>query len=302
MLNGFMSDTHAYLKAMDITWWVPRQKDADSVVRSDRAEYDALKRDARGISTKPVEPSEYLESVNTVEPVKQVETAIPVEPKKPADRTTEPLHEVKQSVDPQPSRPESLSDKPMGRPKPLNDSTDTEVKSRPKVHGKVTNQSQGYLVLPSGRRWLSGALTLVCRHEAGQPSESYILRGNPSKTVANLLKALNVFMTGEVGVELLNATNLAQLASTPLSDSARETSVTLRDNSPKALLVMGASTANHLLNENRTMGEWQVKTWRTPEDIPVVITYHPYEIYQSPILKKQVMQDLITLSHYLRDE
>ncbi len=299
MLNGLMSDTHAYLQAMDITWWVPRQSDSDSVVRSDKAQNEQSKEEVRGVSTNALESSESIEPISPVEPVTSIESANRVEPEKQAERPFEPLHPVEQAAEPQPGHPEPPTDKPR---RPLNDLTETEVPSTTITQDKAANQSQGYLVLPSGRRWISGALTVVCRHEAGQPSESYILRGNPSKTVANLLKALNVFMTGEVGVELLNAANLAQLASTSLSDRARETSDTLRQESPKALLVMGASTANHLFNENKTMGEWQVKTWRTPEDIPVVVTYHPYEIYQSPILKKQVMQDLITLSHYLRDE
>jgi len=156
-------------------------------------------------------------------------------------------------------------------------------------------QGQRFMVLGRGKQWKNDALTVLCRHEPGQPSESYLLRGNPSKIVQNMLKALNFFMHHEVATQILQQCNLAQLASTSLSEQAKAASEVFADHKPKALLVMGAATANHLMGYEQSMGQWQVKTWQTDDGIPFVVTYHPYEIHSSPILKRQVMSDLLSL-------
>ncbi len=177
----------------------------------------------------------------------------------------------------------------------------------PKRPGKpevdsVEHHSRGLLVVPKGRRWMADTLTVVCRHESGQPSESFLLRGNPSKTVANILMALNVFVHGQTGLELLKSANFAQLATTALSDQSKPTPEVFEEHRPKALFIMGEQTANLLMGEQRSLAEWQLKPWKTAEGIPIVVTYHPYEIFKSPQLKKQVMKDLIQLSQWLIDD
>lgn len=163
-------------------------------------------------------------------------------------------------------------------------------------------EGQRFMVLGRGKQWKNDALTVLCRHETGQPSESYLLRGNPSKIVQNMLKALNFFMHHEVATQVLQQCNLAQLASTSLSEQAKAAKDVFAEHKPKAMLVMGAATANHLMGYEQSMGQWQVKTWQTKEGIPFVVTYHPFEIHSSPILKRQVMSDLLSLTPFLSDD
>ncbi|NVK87470.1 MAG: hypothetical protein HWE13_05060 [Gammaproteobacteria bacterium] len=160
---------------------------------------------------------------------------------------------------------------------------------------------RGYLVLPSQKRWIEGELLIVCRHQAGQPAESFWLRGQPSKTLRNLVNGLSYCCEQAVSPKWLNRVNFAQLAATALSEQTQDTATVLAKVKPRAILVLGAHTANLLTDQENEMSQWQLKNWQTPEGIPFVVTYHPYEIFQSPLLKRQVYQDLQRLSHLLMD-
>jgi hypothetical protein len=176
-----------------------------------------------------------------------------------------------------------------------NDDADTTAAAIP-----TTSVSQGYLVLPKGTEWKTGGLTVICRHEPGQPAQSYVRNGVPSKTMTNLLLGFQALLPDDAP-SLIKNTNFAQLSSTALSENAVAATQALRQYPPKAILIMGAAAANQLLQGSHDIGQWQARSWTSPEGIPLVITYHPYDIFTSPILKRQVFKDLLALRQWFID-
>ncbi|MEE4245106.1 MAG: hypothetical protein V2I33_06830 [Kangiellaceae bacterium] len=163
-----------------------------------------------------------------------------------------------------------------------------------------TQRNSKYLVLPNNRQWQERPIAILCRH-SGQPAESFYHRQRPSKTVANISQAL-VALAEDMGQNIESQINFALVADTALSEQARSLDDVKQSCQPQAFLVMGEAAANQLLEEQRSFAEWQLKTWKTKQDIPFVVTYHPFDIFNNPSVKQVVQQDLIRLLSLLSND
>ncbi len=173
--------------------------------------------------------------------------------------------------------------------------------SAPIVEQSGANKSQGTLVLQGNGRWERLSLLVICKHGEQHHPNSFCNNGRPSKTMSQVLKALDNHIK-DLEISLTGRLGLAQMGSTLLSEQSKHTHEALHSSSPKALLLMGEEAANFLTGEQRSFAQWQTRVWKTPEGISFIVTYHPEEIFRSPSLKKQVYQDLIRIGQILQNE
>ncbi len=278
-----MSHHHAYLTAMGITAWERRDRvvEAPASTESD-AELMSQAEESQAISRTSVK-----HQVAALEAAAAVEHAAP--------RQLNKLQTAAQYSESETTPVEKPELKVAKMDTPAQPATD-DVKED--TSGSAATPANGFLVLPKGAQWKAGGLTLICRHEPGQPAQSYVRNGAPSKTVTNLLLALQSLLPEETP-SVIKGANFAQLSSTALSEHAVPIADAFLHSKPKAILVMGAAAANQLLHQSFDMGQWQARNWQTQDGIPVVVTYHPYEMFTSPILKKQVQKDLFVLRQWL---
>lgn len=305
-----MSD--AYLNAMGITSWVTREASSDSS-SSEWSFDDSAKEAAQGNQQGSQQDNQHnSQQVNThsqpVAKLKLESEAKPNETRPPSElsgssASNEPRVETNvATADVDANVETNVETNLSSKTSPEHSSVHNQTSTSVNVSTQPIGQERGFLVLPSNKRWIPEELLVVCRHQPGQPSESFWSRGQPSKTIRNLLHGLHYLLTESYSAQWLNRINYAQLATTALSENTQQTERVLTEIKPKAILVLGEHTANLIAGEARSMSEWQLKNWQTSEGIPFIVTYHPYEIYQSPILKKQVVQDLLRLSHLLHDD
>ncbi|MCO7225379.1 hypothetical protein [Pleionea sp. CnH1-48] len=192
-----------------------------------------------------------------------------------------------------PGRPEAVvqSSQPaaVSKPAPVKEPVSEELAQPVNVEKPL---DRGYAVIPPGTRWKANGIGVLCRHEVGQPAGSFVNHGRPSKTLANLLNAIEYFVTEAVEEDYSESLFYAQVTGAGLSDASQAVAPLLEEHPPKALLLMGAATANQLTGEERSLEEWQSRQWTLADSTPFIVTYHPYDIYQSPLLKKHLMSEL----------
>ena len=188
---------------------------------------------------------------------------------------------------------------PVSKPQQPIEKTDRRIENTisgdKKTHVLEANQQHWLLntQLPS---WQRASVGVLCRHESGQPASSFVHKNQPSKTLAGLLTGLKYFLQRDLTENSEQTNNnismaYSQLALRGLTDSALSLEQALSNADLKVLLLMGAATANQLFNEEKSLSHWQNRVWKFQDKIPCIVTYHPFELYQSPLLKKFVMQD-----------
>ncbi|NVJ61039.1 MAG: hypothetical protein HWE27_11660 [Gammaproteobacteria bacterium] len=274
-----------YLSALGLQQWVVRTIEEDDIQDAAFECDDTLQQPSqqKAVEAETVQVTQNIEA-QEVPPIKKVNDQV-------IDTN---LSTSKQKVDDKAahSSPRVTLQNPISE----NQATDIKASEGASTNSQKTHQGRGFLVLPNGKRWNPNSIAVVCRHKEGQPAESFLLRGNPSKTVKNLTLALQFLLEHEVTPAFLNRINFAQLATTALSDRASSTGEVITQHEPRAMLILGEETANLISGENRRLSEWQLKVWHTPEQVPFVVTYHPHDIFRNPAIKRQVYQDLIRLS------
>lgn len=61
---------------------------------------------------------------------------------------------------------------------------------------------------------------------------------------------------------------------------------------PKLILAMGGVAAHNLLGVETPVGRMRGRLHQGPNDVPVVVTYHPAYLLRTPIAKRKVWEDL----------
>lgn len=72
---------------------------------------------------------------------------------------------------------------------------------------------------------------------------------------------------------------------------------------PKMMLAVGRIAAQNLLKTETSIGKLRGKQYQYPDtEIPVIVTYHPAYLLRSPMEKRKVWQDLLSVRDWLNHD
>lgn len=270
-----------YLSALDVVHWVPRAHDSITEDTVDQAREPRMDNSLSDGGS----PEELKSKRQSITPALS-SVKLVADPKSVLNQSSQPVASLDSGTN-------SLAKHAAAKQSKTQTTQDSNFRE------EAINQC--YLVGTNSQQWSPGGLWILCRHQSGQPPESFSNRSGLSKTVKNLLAALNwlVVEADDMNEYSMPPIMTAQLTSTALSDNAMSLSEMLDRHRPKAMLLMGEATANHMMMTERDLSEWSLKRWAHESGVPFIVCHHPFQLYSDPLLKKQVLPQLLQLRQLL---
>lgn len=143
------------------------------------------------------------------------------------------------------------------------------------------------------------SLLIVCRHQKDQPANSFARPSSPSQFMMDFINAL-VSMAENQKTEF--KVQLAHLSAAGLSDDCVPLSQVMKDCRPDLILTLGDETVNYLINEDTTVAKLRGQLNRIDNEYDSIASYHPYSLIKNPSLKKLALEDLSLVCDILTKE
>jgi|GEM_PF-2175161 len=301
-INSFSPLTEAerlaYLDAMDITVWVPRDQPEPLNEEAPVAEFVE--------SQVVTESNEEPVTTTSVYPNSNFEPAPELKPKGEAasvEQLAEELAIEKQVNENQLEQAQSVENKT--------------------VESKHTERSKRFLKMINWRSApqskANKKLLVICRHHKDQPAHSFARPHSPSQfmldyinTINGLLESVNSnsssnssknFNHSDVDKSELQI-QMAHLTEAGLGNDDLPMSQVVDEIKPDLILLLGDESISHLFNTNSQVAEFRGKLHDLSDNLTTaqckaVISYHPYSLIMNPALKKLALEDLSLLVNIL---
>ena len=138
-------------------------------------------------------------------------------------------------------------------------------------------------------------LLIICRHETSQPAQSFANPNAPSMLMQDIIKSLESCLP-ELSVQI----SLAHLTQAGLTEASQPVERSLNESKPDLILMLGDATIKLLLGAEEDVNSMRQKLSQF-QNCKTLVSYHPYTLVQSPILKKMVMEDIQLLARLLSE-
>ena len=301
------TERFAYLKAMGVTLWVPRDHDELSeqssltdASSSDTGSSNSASSDLPSSNTPSLDavPSQVVASSQAmVEHLHQIQQTEATSDSigQLASQTNEPLVERKTVSKVQTEAQVTTS--PQNFQEQTSDSA--PVPSKTVAQGSNKTKTAGFLKLVN---WSSGnehapLLLIVCRHDPDQPAQSFARPNMPSQFMVDYVRAIQDYLTG---ASLDFRIQLAHLTEAGLGENNQPIESVLEKQSPQLVLVLGDEGAVHLLGDEQTVSVNRGKLQTILEKVNALVSYHPFTLISQPELKRNALEDLRNLVAFLK--
>ena len=279
------AERFAYLKAMGVTLWVPRDEEESS------AESDTEIVPPTGQQAVAEHESISVQRRATVKDVSGLTGQVLSEATPPAaENKSVAKDQAVVKGEPPPQSPQRLQDSPPATPKVDN-----------KVEAQKSNKatSAGFLKIVN---WSSGnehapLLLIICRHDPDQPAQSFARPNMPSQFMVDYVSAIQEYLSA---AKLEFRIQLAHLTEAGLGENNLPIESVLQQQSPKLVLVLGDEGAAHLLGDEQTVSINRGKQLTILEQVNALVSYHPFTLISQPELKRNALEDLRTLVDFLK--
>ncbi|TQV82916.1 hypothetical protein [Aliikangiella coralliicola] len=179
---------------------------------------------------------------------------------------------------------------------------------QPVVHAVSQTTAQKKLVSGSYLKLISWRSTnkadkrllIICRHHKDQPAQSFARSNGPSQFMSDYLKALQEYVAVS-GAEI--EMRLAHLTEAGLGSDCEPMTQKLTELKPDLVLVLGEEGVRHLFDKDATVSEQRGKLQQMEGGFEALVSYHPYSLISDPPLKRNALEDLrLVAKALLREE
>ncbi len=294
------SDRHAYLDALGVTQWLPKNQPLNAAELSPPlAHQDKLQ-----------EPS--AEKAPSAEKEPLVSGA----ENRPNQLNSEQFHQASEDLE---SKTPAVNvsathETPKIEPDNQQPSSSTQAKTQDQdvspqqseVKGEQSNEASPQYYLKTVN-WTNAVLSeenakkllIICRHQIEQPANSFARANSPSQFMTDFINCFNHLMAGfnkEFKV------SLAHLSAAGLSEECVALSDAMQTNQPTAVLLLGDETVANLLGEALNVANARSQMHRLADGTPALVSYHPFDLIQNPALKRLAYEDLVLANELLTQE
>ncbi|MCW9016680.1 MAG: hypothetical protein OQJ89_06940, partial [Kangiellaceae bacterium] len=257
------SERFAYLKAMGVTLWIPREE-AESLAESDAKIASQTKPQA--IIERESIPAEQKGAAKDVSDLTSQVLSATIQ----SDAENKSVAKEDIAV-----RRDLSSQNSHERQDKIPASTQVDSKTKPLKPNKAA--SAGFLKVVN---WSSGnehapLLLIICRHDPDQPAQSFARPNMPSQFMVDYVRAIQEYLSA---AKLDFRIQLAHLTEAGLGENNLPIESVVEKQSPKLILVLGDEGVAHLLGSEQNVSVNRGKQLTILEQVQALVSYHPFTL------------------------
>lgn len=138
-------------------------------------------------------------------------------------------------------------------------------------------------------------LLIICRHQIDQPANSFARSNSPSQF---MLDYINTFTTLLDSQSFELQVQMAHLSEAGLGTDSVNMNDVLQQSSPDLILVLGDETVNQLSGTRTQVASHRGRLISLGEQYHCLVSYHPYSLIENPSLKSLAFEDLCHITQY----
>ncbi|TQV71457.1 hypothetical protein FLL45_20085 [Aliikangiella marina] len=323
-VNSLLSESErfAYLQAMGITLWIPREQevsqelspsnevapkltptqvgDSEPSLIADQANYVGTEISDKENSDSDISDIENSRTENiqskTIDTDKLTATNNDAEKNdvEQIDIAVTPAVDISEN----PAQISSGADSAIAEPYQKNIAVEENVNKESAADNSLAEESRSTAqsniahfvkIVP----WQSGApsndsLLIICRHQVDQPAQSFARPSSPSQFMMDYIAALQSLRDEDDPCFV----RLGHLSQAGLGKDCVSFDTVLTDINPKVTLILGEETVAELFDSQTKVADVRGKKLSLPDGRPCIVSYHPYSLIKNPQLKPLALEDL----------
>jgi len=133
------------------------------------------------------------------------------------------------------------------------------------------------------------SVLIICRHQTDQPAQSFARPNSPSQFMTDYIQALREFLDEEKDDCFIKMGHLSQAG---LGKGCADFAEVLKEVKPKLILVLGDETVKELFGKDSEVADLRGRTLTFEPQYHCIVSYHPFSLIKNPALKKLALEDL----------